>query len=487
VVKPHLVSITHMRTNQYFVFVICSLLAVLPTKFTHSAPFLGSHPLVDTVIGGLQEEIQQHLSKAQHQPLLDSLHKQIRSQSLPPLTIADRLQHIQKQVPLTYNEHVDKLITQYSTDRYRSYFGRMLGLGSYYFAIYDQVFEATGLPKEIKYLSVVESALNPHAVSRMGATGPWQFMFATAKMYDLTIDTYMDERKDPISASYAAAAYLQDAYNEFGDWLLAIASYNCGKGNVNRAIQRSGLTTPTFWEIRSFLPKETQNYIPLFIAMTYMMEYHHELGIVPQKADFPELIEWVNVQQQVPLTSIASALNLDVELIKTLNPAYKKGVINGSETTPRRLILPSVSPIQFDTLYWVLNHPHPTSKSAVTYAQVNEEGLSKHRVKKGETLGKIALNYRVSVQDLKVWNKLSSNTIMPGQQLLVVNQRETTSASSTALASNQKIMTYVVKSGDTLSGIANKHAGNSVNSIKSLNGMKSNQLKPGMKLKVTKI
>lgn len=433
----------------------------------------------------VEQNLSTQLLKLDHERI-DSLDHSFSLHSIPPLTVSARLKHIQKQVPLTYNEHVERLINSYTTDRYKSYFARMMGLGAYYFSIYEQVFEETGLPTEIKYLSVVESALNPHAVSRMGATGPWQFMFATAKMYNLTIDNYMDERKDPISASYAASAYLKDAYAEFGDWLLAIASYNCGKGNVTRAIQRSGLTSPSYWDIQKYLPKETQNYIPLFIAMTYVMEYHKELGIEPQASTLPSQIEWVNVQQQVPLTTIAAALNVDHELIKTLNPAYKKGIIHGSELNPRRLILPAVSPLQFDTLYWVLNHPQPIGKQAAVYALGSDEDAQKYKVKKGDNLGKIAQLHRVTVQDLKAWNNLKSNNIMPGQQLLVKKQGHSESSSG-KLASNEGYITYTVKSGDTLSGIAQKHAGNTVNSIKALNDMKNTKLKPGMKLKVAKI
>jgi len=474
-----------MRISQVFVLAVGSLFASLPIQASN----FNKLPAPDTLQAGIQQELLSNQLVLPDHSEIDSLYKQMNAYGLPPLTIEGRLKHIQKQVPLTYNDHIETLIEQYSTERYKSYFGRMMGLGAYYFEIYDQIFKETGLPSEIKYLSVIESALNPHAVSRMGATGPWQFMFATAKGYNLTMDSYMDERKDPISASYAASSYLKDAYAEFGDWLLAIAAYNCGKGNVTRAIKKSGLDSPNFWQIRSYLPKETQNYIPKFIAMTYVMEFHVELGIVPLESSLPKQIEWVNVQQHVPITTIASALNVDQELIKTLNPAYKRGVIHGTELTPRRLILPAVSATQFDTLYMVLNHPESVKviDSRMLASNADRGETLRHKVKRGETLGKIATHYRVTVQDLKAWNQLKNNTIMPGQHLDIHPSTPSASPRDTQQLASNSYLTYVVRSGDTLSGIAQKHSGNTVSSIKSLNGMKDNRLKPGMKLKVSKI
>ncbi|MGV3546483.1 MAG: lytic transglycosylase domain-containing protein, partial [Pedobacter sp.] len=178
-----------------------------------------------------------------------------------------RLDSIQQTVPLDYNEYVQTYIDIYT--KRKAMYGDMLGLSSYYFPIFEKALKTYNIPTEIKYLSIVESSLNPHAVSRVGATGLWQFMFGTAKAYGLNMDNFVDERKDPIQASYAAAAYFRDAYEELGDWLLAIAAYNCGKGNVNRAIMKAG--SRNFWDIRKFLPKETSNYVPAFIAAVYVM------------------------------------------------------------------------------------------------------------------------------------------------------------------------------------------------------------------------
>lgn len=405
-----------------------------------------------------------------------------------PATVEGRLAYLQKTIPLTYNAQVQAYIDAYSTERYKRHLEQMMGLSRYYFPIYERVFSEAGVPEEIKYLSIVESALNPHAVSRVGATGLWQFMFATARMYDLAMDSYVDERKDPIAASRAAAAYLSDAYNEFGDWLLAIASYNCGKGNVLRAIQRSGLTNPDYWAISRFLPRETRNYVPAFIAITYMMEYHEEHGIAPVAPTIPLQTEVVWVQKHVPLSGVAKALDIEEDIIKSLNPAYKRGVVNGTFDIPKRLILPEAPPKAYPALYAVLNAPNKMQAfyAAESGAPRNdtETATITHRVRKGETLGKIANRYHVSVQDLKVWNRLQKNTIVPGQQLRVMAAGGRQSTESATSPANAAYVTYRVKKGDTLSGIAQRYRKASVSTIKSDNRLRNNRIKPGMTLKI---
>src|SRR5690606_24408624 len=185
--------------------------------------------------------------------------------------IFNRMRKIQKTVPLALNEEIKSYIDKYISRNYNPYMSKLQGLGQYYFPIYEKILTEHSLPEEIKYISVIESSLDPHLVSRSGAVGLWQFMYPTAKIYDLTMDSYVDERKDPYAACYAASRYFMDAYNEFNDWLLALASYNCGRGCVRRAIERSGLQNPDFWQLSPYLPKETQNYIPKFIAMTYAL------------------------------------------------------------------------------------------------------------------------------------------------------------------------------------------------------------------------
>ncbi len=462
--------------------VLCTQLALSKTTSLDS--------LSDTLA---QNDIANHIS-IQLDLIADSvnfihLDEELASPSLfefVPSTIAGRLAYLQKTIPLTYNAQVQSYIDVYSTDRYKQYLSRMMGLGQYYFPIYDQVFAEKGVPDEIKYLSIVESALNPHAVSRVGATGPWQFMFATARMYDLAMDSYIDERKDPIAASYAAADYLLDAYKEFGDWQLAIASYNCGKGNVTRAIQRSGLSNPDFWAISSYLPRETRNYVPAFIAMAYMLGYHEEHGIMPDETAISLKTETVWIQKFVPFSGIAEALDIDVEMIKTLNPAYKRGIVNGMPESPKRLILPEVLPEAYSALYAVLNNPmeSPNVHYASSISPDANQMVSTHRVRKGETLGKIALKYGVTVQDLRVWNNIKKNVIVPGQRLEIFNSAAASSPSKKENNNSLSYVSYRVKKGDTLSGIAQNHRGATVSNIKAANGLKNNNIKPGMTLKV---
>src|SRR6201996_2692659 len=197
--------------------------------------------------------------------------------------MARRLDSIKKDVPLDYNEFVQNYIDIYSQNR--DEMGHVIGLSKYYFPIYEKIFHDAGIPEEIKYLSIVESKLDPNAISRVGATGPWQFMGTTAKLYGLNMDGYIDERRDPARASAAAAAYLKDAYEEFGDWLLAIASYNCGKSSIESAIEKSGGATD-FWSIRQYLPVQTRNYVPAYIAVAYVMNYYNKHNIVPEQCQY---------------------------------------------------------------------------------------------------------------------------------------------------------------------------------------------------------
>lgn len=397
---------------------------------------------------------------------------------LVPLTVEGRLRFMEKDVPMSYNEQVRAYIETYSSARYKNHVGRMLGLSEYYFPIYERIFAETGLPDEIKYLAIVESALNPNAVSRVGATGPWQFMFATAKMYGLEIDNYVDERRDPIAASYAASAYLRDAYDRFGDWLLAIASYNCGPGNVIRAIQRSGLENPDYWQISDYLPRETRNYVPAYIAMAYMFAFHEEHGIEPIQSDLNIDTEEVAVSRVVSLKGVAEALELDVASLKTLNPAYKRDVVNGSPDQPKRIVLPAVEPTYYPALYAALNHGPASTPQVMNASLADDDSLpmATHRVKRGESLGTIARRHGVTVQDLRAWNNIKGNTIIAGQNLRVASKTGTASAS---------YISYKVKRGDTLSTIASRHRGATVSQIKADNNLANNRIKAGMTLKIS--
>ena len=381
-----------------------------------------------------------------------------------------RLSEIQKEVPLSYNEVVQSFIDIYLNRK--DQMGRMVGLSEYYFPIFEKALRSKGIPEEVKYLSIVESALDPTAVSRVGATGPWQFMFSTAKAFDLTIDNFVDERKDPIAASYAAANYFRDSYNEFGDWLLALAAYNCGKGNVNRAIQLAGGVND-FWAIREYLPKETRNYVPAFIATTYVMNYYRQHNIARRPANFPIYTDTVAVNKYVTLASVSKAARLDLKQLTVLNPAYKKQIVNGTPENPRRLIIPQIDRNSYASLYNALNLIKE-DPALMSYSASNEEDVSNpvsHKVKPGETLASIANYYRLEIQDLKSWNNLPAMTVVPGQTL--------------KLAGERTIITYKVQPGDTIDTISKKFEGSTPGGIQSANGLKDQSLKPGMLLKIS--
>lgn len=403
-----------------------------------------------------------------------------------------RLDSIKQTVPLDYNEYVQSYIDIYT--KRKSMYGDMLGLSSYYFPIFDKALKSYNIPTEIKYLAIVESSLNPHAVSRVGATGIWQFMFGTAKAYGLNMDNFVDERKDPIQASYAAAAYFRDAYEELGDWLLAIAAYNCGKGNVNRAIDKAG--SRDFWEIRKFLPKETSNYVPAFIAAVYVMKYSKAHQITLKPNNFAFKTDTVLVRNFVALADVATAINHKEETLFALNPSYKKKIVNGTDISPKRIVIPTPDHQFYEPLFNVLNNDIETDRQIFLASTDDVRDLRKkvlpkreassakiviHKVLSGQNLNVIANKYGVEVQDLKVWNKLNATTVIPGQKLKIY--RDTISAKLTPKA-KASFASYKVKQGDTLSSIAEKFDGITVASLKAANGLKSAKITEGMVLKV---
>src|ERR1700744_169142 len=340
-----------------------------------------------------------------------------------------RLDSIAKDVPLDYNEYVQSYIDTSLASNQHDDIGRVLGLSKYYFPIYEKAFHDAGIPEEIKYLSIVESQLNPYAVSRVGATGPWQFMTNTARTYGLNMDTYVDERRDPIQSSYAAAAYLKDAYQQFGDWLLAIASYNCGKSNVIRALEKANGATD-FWSIRQYLPVETRGYVPAYIAITYVMNYYKKHNIVEQGCNLAMKTDTVLVNKYISLNSVSKVLGINLAQLTILNPSYKMMIVNGSPASTKRMIIPQASKEKYSALYDALN-------ADMTY------------------------------------NRKRHN--MP----LYVNHQQSKSEAT--------YVTYKVHRGDTLTVIANKFDGLSASEIKELNGLKGSHLLAGMTLKISKI
>lgn len=400
--------------------------------------------------------------------------------------IYDRLRKIQKTIPLGYNEKIRSYIDKYISPNYNPYMSKLSGLAQYYFPIYEQVLAENNLPDEIKYISVVESSLDPHLVSRSGAVGLWQFMYPTAKIYNLAMDHDVDERKDPYAACYAASRYFIDAYDEFNDWLLALASYNCGRGAVRRAIQRSGLENPSFWELSPYLPSETQNYIPKFIAMTYALKHADEHGIQPIETEFAWKSEVIMLDKNVSLQQVATAVNLPLETLKKFNPSYKRSIVNASPERPKRLIIPQTPERSDSLLYAALNNTSfiepPTAASSLVH--------NKYKVKNGETLALVSRKFGVSVQDLKAWNGLTSRSKIVGRTLVIQKEENMSSTrlakNNSSTASSTRYLSYTVRKGDTLSDIATKFKGSTVSQIKSDNHLKSSNLQIGQKLKIRK-
>ncbi|UKT63214.1 lytic transglycosylase domain-containing protein [Pedobacter mucosus] len=401
-----------------------------------------------------------------------------------------RLDSISKTIPLPYNEFVQQYIDVYT--KRKDMFGKMIGLSTYYFPIFDKALNDYKLPTEIKYLTIVESQMNPHAISRVGATGIWQFMFGTGKAYGLKMDNFVDERKDPIQASYAAAAYFRDAFEELGDWLLAIAAYNCGKGSVTRAIEKAG--SRDFWVIREFLPKETRNYVPAFIAAVYVMNFSAKHQITAQVSNLYLKTDTVQTSKFVSLAMLAKALNVDESTLFALNPSYKKKIVNGTDGLPKRIVMPKIKDNDYAEVYNVLNNANLDTDMQIIQAhtddvrelrkkattKVTSTSVTYHKVTVGQTLVSVAVKYGVELQDLKVWNGLKGKTIVPGQKLKIYSKV------SHQFKAPAAYLSYKVKLGDTLSEIAEKFDGSTVQSIKRDNRLAKAGLQPGMVLKISK-
>lgn len=337
----------------------------------------------------------------------------------PPVNIKNdqyRADSIKKAIATTRNSSVTSFMD--ALIKRKEQVGKLLGLSNYYFPVYERVLKDYGLPEELKFLSVIESALNPHAVSRVGATGPWQFMAPTAKAYGLKIDREVDERKDPVQASKAAAAYLKDAFDQFGDWLLAIASYNAGKGAVSRAIAKAG-GKADFWAISPYLPAETRNYVPKFLATAYVMSNYRQYDINPLAPNFSTFTDVIDVVKPVSLAAVAQVTGIDLKQLLTLNPAYKKLLISGSKEAPKPLVLPVTDYSYYPALYQMLNS-NTTASVIHTAKTVEPSTFTFHTVKKGENLSSIAKKFpRVSVEQIKAWNKLRSSSLQVGMRLKI--------------------------------------------------------------------
>lgn len=338
----------------------------------------------------------------------------------------DRLHRMPTIMEMPYNEVVQSCIDRY-TSRMRQSVSYFLGASNFYMPIFEEALDLYQLPLELKYLPVIESALNPTAVSRVGATGLWQFMLTTGKAYGLNVNTLVDERRDPVKASYAAARYLRDLYNIFGDWNLVIAAYNCGPENINKAIRRSG-GEKDYWKIYPYLPRETRGYVPAFIAANYVMNYYCEHNICPMKSQLPVKTDTVMVNRNVNFSQIASVCGLDISMIRALNPAYRRDIVPGATTpSPIRLPINYISTFidRQDSIYAAESNTDKRLEVAVEDAVVktttakSSRNAQWHKVRSGDTLGAIARRYGTTVSKLKKWNGLRNNNIRAGQRLRV--------------------------------------------------------------------
>lgn len=413
--------------------------------------------------------------------------------------LKQRLKDLNSRTPfrIEYNPTLESVIKHYLKNRRQS-LQRLMSLSEYYFPLFEEELDRQNLPLELKYLAVIESALNPRAQSRVGATGLWQFMFATGKMFGLDVNSYVDERSDPIKATAAAAKYLKSLNESFGDWDLALASYNYGPGNVSKAIRRSGGATD-YWTLRHYLPRETAGYVPAFLATMYIFEYAKEHGFERKNERIPYVAtDTVRVKRQMSFDQIAQMTNLEKQELEFLNPAYKLGIIPVVSGKDYYLRLPITALGTFvaneEAIYAYIDQEKKESKEAAP-AMVEQPEKIRYRVKNGDFLGKIADQHGVAVNQIKNWNGLRSDHLKVGQNLIIYPQKNnnTIAASSPATATNKATVSpaaggkvYTVKAGDTLWSIAQKFPGVSVENIQNWNDISGTNLKPGTKLKIHK-
>ena len=373
-------------------------------------------------------ELDERLSRMDSEHLLFTQHSLAQVDTTNSLSLSDSvfqyyMADLDARTPfeMTYNPVVKRYLERYlkfGTSR----LSRMMAHGQYFFPMFEEHLDKYNMPLEIKYLAVVESALNPKARSYVGATGLWQFMYGTGKIYDLKVNSYVDDRNDPLKSTEAACQYMLKMYDVFKDWNLVLAAYNSGPGNVRKAIRRSGGKT-SYWEIRPFLPRETSAYVPLFIAASYAMEYGHLYGIGP--ADIPVYYmetDTVRIAEQIHFKQIVDELGVDEAVLEFLNPQYKYKIVPVVKNQSYHLSLPKTAAEQFrlekDSIYQIATAYFDARASNMpNFTQMNERTV--HKVKSGETLGHIAGKYGVRVSEIKRWNGLRTDMIQIGQRIVV--------------------------------------------------------------------
>ncbi|PID93567.1 MAG: lytic transglycosylase [Bacteroidetes bacterium] len=405
--------------------------------------------------------------------------------------VSSRIERLNAETPidLVFNRDVQKFIRVY-VEKKPMLTSRILGLADLYFPLFEEVLDRYDMPLELKYLAVVESALNPTAGSRAGAKGLWQFMYGTGKVYGLKVSSYVDDRFDPYKATVAACEHLTDLYDMYGNWSLALAAYNSGAGNVNRAIRKAG-GVRNYWVIQPFLPRETRGYVPAFIAVNYVMNYASAYEIYPEKSFFNfSQVDTVTVRDVLAFEQLHEVLGIPMEALSFLNPAYKLKVIPATGGKNYLLRLPQLYMGDFLNNEQAI-YNYKTAKGLERekmLAQIKKaQERTVHVVRSGENLGLIARKYHCSVNNIKRWNRLKGTMIRPGQRLIVYPRGayypaapSTTRTSSTAKSTNGS---YVVKRGDNLGKIAAAN-GVSIAQLKAWNNLRGNTIHPGERLVV---
>ncbi len=417
---------------------------------------------------------------------------------LPDEVYIERLKALPCLINLPYNHVVRNQIIYY-TQRMPEKAEMILGLSEYYFPMIEEILDSYDMPLELRNMAVIESALNPRATSRAKAKGLWQFMYGTAKIYNLTMNSFVEERYDPVAATHAAARHMRDLYNIFGDWSLAIAAYNCGAGNVNKAIRRSG-GKRDYWDIYPYLPRETRGYVPAFAAANYLLTYYKEHGLTPKRLNMPSHVDTFMINKPLHFEQVAEVVGIPVDELRNYNPQYVYDIVPGNER-PYILRIPFEYTAAFaekekevysykDSIYFnpnIIKQIAGRGRGAAPAA--GTKGI--HRVRSGETLSSIAMRYNVKINDLQYWNGLSGNTIRVGQKLMVygksaknatANESRPAAKRSTA---GQASVVHTVKKGETLWSISQLYDDVTFYDILKLNSYNKNQkIYPGDKVKI---
>ena len=467
-------------------------------------------PIQDTLIKQkLEDNVhasqldQKWLDELYSSSLYDTIYKTVRTlkydsiyyPELPTDTLKKRLNSLNAKTPfnIQYNPSLENVIKRYLKTRRKS-LERLMSLSDYYFPMFERELDNHDIPLEVKYLAIVESALKPRAKSRVGATGLWQFMFATGRQFGLDVSSYVDERSDPIKSTEAASKYLASLYKVFGDWDLALAAYNSGPGNVTKAIRRSG-GYQNYWNIRPNLPRETAGYLPAFLATMYIFEYADEHGFQPNASEITYIeTDTIHVKQMITLDQVSELTGINIEELQFLNPSYKLDIIPFIEGENYTLRLPREHIGSFvnneEKIYAFVKAEFDKREKPLPKFLKTESKI-RYRVRSGDYLGKIARRYGVRVSQIKRWNGLRSNNIRIGQRLTIYPTKPATSSNnissnvSAVTTKKGNVKTYKVKTGDSLWSISQKFPGVSIQNIKDWNDISGTKLKPGMTLIVS--